>query len=476
MAKKYLLLSCFTLFLFFYAFFVVVKSNAATLSNTSDTLGTSRPSASAPITANQAANATQVTIFDNGSIFLASDSATLRPDTGETLNTVTVASMSASNTPSAGQRIVYFNSTASNTHHNGDPITSAITAVHKIQFTTVNAIPASGKIVITFPGSADNTASPSATTFPFNNLTSGNIAVNNATCTWTISSPTLSCVVTSSIAANTTVTVLVGCSAQSGGNCSTPVPTLINPTKTAAAGTADIWILNLKTQDSNSIDIDTSRIKIGTVEAVQVQATVDPILTVTIAGLANNVNFNTSSSGCASETTNSGIAATATTVDLGNLGNGAINRAGQTITVTTNASFGYVITATSSGRLIDASTGNWILDANGGNGLTANDTPAPATLPASGNASFGIAPCGARPPTSSPDWDDELALAFGSGGKLSNPWNSGTNSYYATIASYAGGVGVSSDITVIRYAATIAATTPAGIYTNYFTYVVTPVF
>lgn len=463
-------------FVVLHLFFLLPKNaSAETLATASDTITTSRPSASAPLNADQAANATMVTVVDNGSIYLASDSATLRADTGETQNTVTIASMSAQIAGTPNTRYVYFVSTAANTHHAGDPVTVAVTAMHKVQFTTVNAIPASGKIVITFPGSANNTASPSATTFAFNGLSSTNIKPDNVTCnTLTISSPNITCTTTAGVAAATTVTFLIGCSANSGSSCTTAVPTLINPTKTAAAGTADTWKLQIKTQDSSSVDIDSVRIKIGTVEAVQVQATVDPTLTVVIAGLANGANFNTVS-GCASETTNSGVAATATTVDLGALGNGVINIAGQTITVSTNSSFGYAITATSSGRFIDAATGQWIKDANGGDGLTANDTPAPAALPATGNPAFGIGPCGTRVPTSSPDWDDESALAFGSGGKLSNPWNSGANSYYATLASYTGGP-VSSDVTAIRYGATVSSTTPAGIYTTVFTYVVTPTF
>lgn len=71
------------------------QAQAATLPSASDTATTSRPSASAPLTSNQAANDTQVNVFDNGSFFIASDTATLRGDTGETTSTVLpVASMS----------------------------------------------------------------------------------------------------------------------------------------------------------------------------------------------------------------------------------------------------------------------------------------------------------------------------------------------------------------------------------------------
>src|SRR3989344_2254160 len=249
--------------------FNLSKANAATISSAKDTITTSRPSASAPLASPQAASASQVTIVDNGSIFLASDSAVLRADTGETQNTVTVASMSAANTPSSNQRIVYFNSTAANLHHQGDPITTAISAMHTMQFTVPNAIPSSGKIVLTFPGSADTSASPSATTFAFNGLTSANAAANisykldgSATCTFTVSAPSITCAPSTAIAATTTITFLIGCADASTNetSCTLQSPRLINPTKTAAAGTADLWQLIIRTQDTNSVAIDTTRI------------------------------------------------------------------------------------------------------------------------------------------------------------------------------------------------------------------------
>lgn len=462
--------------------FFTNKANAASLANISDTITTSRPSASAPLASNQAASAGQVTINDNGSIFLASDSAILWPDTGETLNTVNVASMSAANTPSANQRIVYFTNTAANTHHAGDPITTAISAMHKIRFTTIAAIPASGKVVITFPGSGVNTASPSATTFAFNglNATGGlpsTIVTNNITCNTnsSVSAPNITCETTGSVAANTTITFLIGCTVQSGGECTTASPRMINPTKTAAAGTADTWKISVKTQDASAtpIDLDTGSAKIGTVEAVQVQGTVEPTLTFTIAGLANSTNYNSSASQCGSETSNSGVDSTATFVNLGVLSNGYISKAGQTLTVSTNGSAGYAITATSSGRFINPASGFWIPGANSDTALTANDTPVPTSIVA-GTPEFGISPCGIRVPTASPNWGG-TGQTVASGALFSNPWNTGTNSYYATIASYTGGA-VTSEVTVIRYASTVSGTTPAGIYSNYFTYVATATF
>lgn len=485
--KKQLILSS-VFILTFFAFFIPKKISASTLTNLKDQISTSRPSASSPINANQAANATDVTVYDNNSIFLASDSAILKNDTGETLGTTNIASTAAVVT---GTRKVYFASSVASTHHNGDPLIVSIPAIHTISFISPNGVPATGKIVISFPslttGDSNNAASPSATTFQLNGLgdtdvkiTAGLSGATTFDATMTNpsagTSPTISIALTgtTTIAAGATVTIVLGCTGANDVTCTTNKPLIINPTQNSiVAGTARIWQFQVDTTDSADGLIDSGHARIATVDSVLVQATVDPSLTVTVAGLAGNANYNSSAGSCVSETATCGITSTATNVNLGVLGSANINHCGQTITVTTNAADGYVITATSSGRFIDPSTGSWIKDANGGEGLTANDTPAAATLPTSGNPAFGISPCGAR--VSEALWNPDAVLAFNSGPKLSNPWNSGANAYYATVASYTAGP-IAGDVTVIRYAATISTTTPAGLYRNIFTYVVTPTF
>lgn len=467
--KKQLILPLLILFL---GLFFTSKANAASLANVSDTITTSRPSASAPLNVNQLTTDTSATVVDNGSIYLASDSAVLQADTGQTQNIMTVASMSAQ---LAGPlRNVYFTSSPANTHHKGTALVVPVTATHTIRLTTVSAIPSGGHIVITFPGSGVNTASPSATTFAFNGLTSANastyIQTNNATtCTWTITAPSIDCVTSASIAGATTITFLIGCTTGTT-SCTAFSPRLINPTKTAAAGTADTWKITVKTQDASAIDLDSAKAVVGTVEAVQVQGTVDAFLTFTIAGQGGTV---------CSDATNAGITATATFVDLGALSTN-ISISAQRLTVTTNGAAGYSIIATSSGRFINPASGFWLADANGGNGLTANDTanfsttPAPGAITA-GTPAFGIHPCpvtgGSYTPTvNSTGW----GTGGGASNKYANPWNTGTNGFYAYISSYPGPAGTSQ--TDVEYAATVASTTPAGVYSNYFTYVATPVF
>lgn len=462
------------------------SSNAASLASVSDQLTTSRPSAAAPLSSDQAASATQVTVVDlpasgfNSALWLASDSAVLQSDTGQTLNTVNVASMSAANTPTSNKRIVYFTNSAANTHHAGTAMITPITATHIIKLTTVTNIDNGGHIVITFPGSALNTATPSATTFSFNNLGTSAVVCNPTNAcsgTKTISAPSITLTTGAAITGGTPITIAIGCTGTVtlAGICSTYAPALINPIKSSAAlGTADTWKVTVKTQDSNSVDLDSSSVKIGTIESVQVQGTVEPSLTFTIAGLNNGTNITTQNASCTGgDVTNpgSGLDATANFVNLGSLGNGAINISAQELSVSTNGSAGYAITATSSGRFINPASGFFLSDNMSSSGLTAVDTPVPTVFPLTGNAFFGIHPCGADVTTAT--WAN-AATGFNSGAKYSNPFNTGVNGYYANIASYSSPA--SARKTEVEYAATVGATTPAGIYTTVFTYVATATF
>lgn len=463
---------------------------AATLTTVSDTITTSRPSASSPLTSDQAANATQETVVDNGSIYLASDSAQIRPDTGETANTnnSNVASMSAS---ISSTRIVYFtDSNAVNTRHKGDPVVVANTATHTIKFTTVTNIPASGKITLTFPaltaGDANVAASPSATTFQMNGLSSTNIKVVQGTTDVTTSkfitggsitvtnpssgtSPTVVLTLNSSntIAAGSVMYIFLGCTAvDTTPKCTTQSPSIINPTKTAASGTADKWNLSITTRDvTGGVDLDTANVKIGTVESVFVQANIDSSFTFTIAGINNATALNQASYCGAShnvDTTNSGYNTTATDVNLGTVSSAASNSAAQLLTIISNAINGYTITATSSGHFLNPGSGFFLSNAQGD--ATANDTPSPATMTV-GTAGFGITACDANGKVNTNTWGQ-------SPDKFANP----SMSFYYTLVNSATQPAASGDPIVVLYRATAAGATPPGVYRTTLTYVATPIF
>lgn len=487
-------------------FFIIVFSLtfsknafAADLVSVKDTITTSRPSASSPLSANAASGDTNASIFNNGSFFLASDSAKIvNGSTGAVVDAATiVASQSSTMTT------VYFGETiGSNGAAGVDVLTVPITALHTIQFTTVTEIPAGGDILITFPGSANNTASPSATTFAFNGLdaTGGvgsNIVTNNITCnaSSSVTAPQIMCETTSLVSAGTTITFLIGCSAQSSGACTTQVPRLINPTKTASAGTADIWKVTILTRNAADGTLDSSTISIGTIDSVTVRASIDPTLSFTITGITNGLAVNTgNTTGCLqTETTNAGITSTSTEVNLGLLANSPSgtdvkvgNIAAQRINISTNGSNGYILTATSSGQLINPTTGYFLASAT-----------TPAAFPSSGADWFGIHACGLD--TYNADigttfWNTEASntecgtcLSGSTTCPLSSPstnvckygWPTQTNSVTLasdTIGPIGNSLVTGNGVVSIAYAAGTDAGVPPGEYRTVITYVATPAF
>lgn len=473
--------------------FSVVKANAASLSNASDTLTTSRPSSATFLTADQVANDQTVQVADipgptTTAEFLASDSAMLLGDVGQGQSSAIVSSMSAQQAGTPTFRYLYFGGAINpNTaHHKGSAVISAVTATHSIKFTTVSQIPSGGKIKITFPTTSGsyNTASPSATTFSFNGELASptDIVCYPVTACSTSKSYDLANNLTfttgAAINAGTTIYINIGCSSAPVGPCATSLPRLINPTKSnITPGSADTWKVYLYTTDSASNVIDSGSVRIATIESVQVQAIVEPTITFSIIGGWTNTN-NASQVGTGCDTSlvqNTGIATTATFVNMGILipttGTSGIQIALQQLQVTTNGASGYVITATSSGRFINPANGQWLPDANGGNGLIGNDNPAPATI-TGGTPDFGIHACGPRSNLNGDEWVNAGALATA---KFANPWNTGSATYSATLASYTGGA-VSTENTAVVYGATISSSTPPGLYSNYFTYVATATF
>lgn len=467
---------------------------ASSFAALSDTITTSRPSSSAPLYADQLAGATSAQVIDvpgaSTAQFLASDSAVLYSDTGQALSTVTVSSMSAQFSGPPNYRYVYFTSTPNpnNAHHKGTALFAPITATHQIKFITSQAIPGTtGQIVISFPSiGANNFASPSATTFSFNGEAAapadttcynvsdsvtcgGTVAMSgNNTYTFTVGA--------TGIPAGKTVIVNLGCTGQTSGVCTTFSSRIVNPTKSnSTAGASDTWKIYVSTTDGTNTK-DSGSVRIATVEAVQVQATVEPTITFTITGGYSNGNNATSIYGsCGNIVQNSGITDTATFVDLGLVGPGQVNLALQKLSVATNGGSGYAIIATSSGRFINPSNGVWITDANGGNGLSANDSPVPAVI-AAGTPDFGIHACGPRSNVNTDQWVNAGTQNGTSGtAKFSNPWNTGVGGFYATIANYSG-VPVPSEDTAIVYGVAVSSTTPPGLYSNYFTYVATAIF
>lgn len=482
--KKLVLIS--SVFLLFSILFTG-RAHAASLSSASATLTTSRPSASSPISTSVAnVGDGQITIYNNGSRFLASDSAKIIRNQGGVItnSNLIVASQSA------GLTTVFLGNTVSTLGAIGaDVLFVPITAMHTVSFTTITSIPSGGHIIITYPGAANNTASPSASTFAFNNLTSSQISYKlnsggTVTCTsLSVSAPVIDCTTTGGTINNgEKITFLIGCADASTNesSCATQAPRLINPTKSAAAGTADIWKVGIQTTNSSSVVLDTSTVAMGTVDSVTVRATIDPSLTFSIAGVTSGSVASTNG-GCSQlDTVNTGIAATTTEVPLGVLSlapavdTTVSNIGAQLLTVTTNGANGYSITATSSGHLLSPSTGFFLTDS-----LT------PTVFPASGHF-FGLHACGIDADMLSTKWTSTTSdtacntRVSGSAGNLCKyGWPTSTNPIVIA-QDTSGPVGNSiltgNGLTSISYAATQDVTLPPGQYQTVITYVATPSF
>jgi hypothetical protein len=486
--------------LLLWAGFTAQKANAANaFASLSDMISTSRPSPSAPLWQDQAVGDTQLKIVDipgaSTAEFSASDSAIVTADTGQVASSANVSSQSAQQTGPPTFRWVYLTSTLTTNvfHHKGTAVIFPVTATHTIKFQTNSSIPSGGQIIITFPaGGANNSASPSATAFSFNNELAA--AITDVICYPTNAcsggkasnqSNTFTFTTGGIIAGGTVVYINIGCGAAASGPCTQSAPRLINPTKgSTTQGVADAWKVTVASTDTpgnGGTILDYGSIKISTVEEVQVQALVEPTITFSIiGGIGQATNLNTLvTSGCTSATQDTGIVDSATFVDLGLVNTGNVNVAFQQLQVSTNGFNGYVITATSSGRFADAANGHWIADANqaASTGLSGNDAPVPVAISA-GTEGFGIHACGpATAAVNSDEWLNAGTITLGGGtAKYMNPWNSGTNQFYATLATHPIGPVSPAENTAVVYGVSIAGTTVPGLYTNDFEYVATATF
>jgi len=246
-----------------------------------------------------------------------------------------------------------------------------------------------------------------------------------------------------------------------GGSCTTQKPLIINPTNTGTRGNASIKNISVSTQDGSSNILDNATLKLGTIESVFVVAHVDPTFTFRIDGVASGVDLNTVCTGYTAATyvtdANNGpsFPTTGTEVNLGTVTNGLVNYAAQKMTITSNTASGYTITATSSGFLLNPATGQYIVNAQGN--VTANNTPVPALMPASGG--YGISAC-----------DSGGRVATGVWGTTAPKFANPNPTFYYTLVSYAGALTTGSESIYSVYGARAQTTTPPGDYWQIITY------
>lgn len=355
-------------------------------------------------------------------------------------------------------------------------------AMHTISFTTTQAIPTNGRIVVSFPplanGDVNNAASASASTFELNNLQPSQIKVSEENIDFTTavtfsltnstgsgSSPTITMNNTGqAIPANTIISLFLGCNLTNGISCTNQAPTILNPGKTNSAGISDIWKVTVITYDDTNTRLESANIQIATTDPVNVQATILPFLSFIIAGLPDGTAI-TSPQYCGALheplVTNAGLQTNSTNVDLGTLLSKQPHYAAQTLTLFSNGLHGYAIVATGSGNMRGVASGYMIPNAQG-NPTTAN-TPSPQPITANAEA-FGIHACDAHSKVNSLFWGTSPI-------KFANP-----SQFYYTIASSNFAPASSGDTMIVVYGMNVVDKTPGGQYQTTLTYIATPLF
>ena len=352
------------------------KANAASLTGVSVTLSNSRMSFKAPISSG-AAGSTLVTISgaapDTTTRHLFPGDAVCFTDAGNNVcrdnMTYTVATASSDTT---------FELTSS--------LTTALTATDyavasqsgawAITFTTVNTIPVGGKIIITIP-MADNASGNNGIPDAAATLATGGFDLNkeasaSATVGGTCNTNWGTAVITPGYGTtDSTITWTRASTVCAGGAVQTvaiAVPGFVNPAPVTghAQGTADIYGITITTTDGANT-LDTSTPRVAPVEAVLVSATVDETLSFQVG----SVGVTTST--CGNNTT---VGSSPTSIPWGHFAApNTFYYAAQTLTVSTNAASGYVVTIQENDQM-------------GKNGNVCTNT-----LPSAGDYTFGSATC-----------------------------------------------------------------------------------
>jgi len=225
----------------------------------------------------------------------------------------------------------------------GDPVYATQSGTLTVTFTTANAIPIDGDILITIadPGANGNDGAPDTAEnigdngFDFNGITTGEITCPEGA-NWSVTSAaagagsghTVVCTTDTEVAASTSLTVVVG---DTDTGLVNPAPIYSGHTQ----GLADNYTITVTTRNADNLAIDTVDVKAAPVEAVLVSATVDESLTFQVQGI---------SSGETACNQTLDVTTTPTSIPWNVLSTADVfKEAAQQLTVSTNADGGYTV-------------------------------------------------------------------------------------------------------------------------------------
>jgi len=344
---------------------------------------------------------------------------------------------------------------ASDTMNNSTPSSTAIaTSTHLIAFTLPTALSASDTITITFPSAFATTSGLDFNDFDLTNAGSEETLGNHSETGIWGATTSGGIVITftvddGGVASGATMTVEIGDNATAGA---TGDSFITNPVKVLAAGIADIYTVSIGgTSDSGDM-------LIAIVEGVAVSVTIDESLAFTIASSTND-DCDTAFSSLP------GPDSTASTVPFGTLTTpNAFTHACQNLTVSTNASSGYVVTAQIDRSLRSGS----LLIANGNCDGTC-DITATDTWTGTSNNGFAYSATGTDAILHDVDYRNFACTGVTTTDCLPRGGETAQNVMISTIA-------VSNSTATVEYKLNFSGTQEAGTYTNTVTYIVTPTF
>lgn len=297
-----------------------------------------------------------------------------------------------------------------------------------IAFTTVNAVPTNGDILITLPaidttgktcdGFPDTNSTVATNGFDLSTVAAADISVTGCTDANWNATETITCGTasadhtiridrqTSTCAASSAITVTIDSS-----------PGVINPAPftSHAQGTADVYEINVKTRDGADATLDNSDVKVAPIEGVFVSATVDETLSFAVAAVTADTG-----SYCGVTRTASTPDSTVYSIPWGTIPStyaAATNNTAQQLTVSTNAVSGYKVYIEENDQM-------------GKNGNTCTGaTPSAGEFTFSAGTCIRDTLCGASAcsHTTSADWTD-MATYVGLGYSLAN--QSGTDAKF----------------------------------------------
>jgi hypothetical protein len=457
------------------------QSSAANLTSVSVTTTNSRPSFRGALTSGNNAGSSIAIINTTPGAFASTSTAQLvegdvvRIGSAGALNPYTVASTSSLSTFSLTSVL------ASGDEDEDDDVISTASAVLNVRFTTVSAL-TDGSFRILVPsigGSASSDGIPDGGGFDFGTTTP------TVTCPDTLTgydftggdasaahSVTLDGVSYHAYTCTYTGAGAVGTDFDGTTNDYIQISNVINPAPATGhtTGTADTYSVIVQHLDSGDNVIDSTTAKIGVIEAVKITAYVAPQISFQIIGVAATTSV------CGAATS---VTTTPATVPFGDLSIGSFKTAAQALSVSTNASSGYAVTAAENDQLgrsggacagdpTTVSNGDCIQDVRGNSGnatISVSDEWTSASQPG-----FGYSLSDTNSTVTEAFAYDESSRTFSARqfADLENSEAPQTIFSDSTVAS--------NDNIHVCYKIMPDATTAAGNYENYITYTATATF